>query len=218
MDSLRGIGMTSQRTRERMMTRLMEAGIKDLRVLEVMRTLPRHFFVDEALASRAYDDVSLPIGFGQTISQPYIVARMSELLIEARVPQRVLEIGTGSGYQTAVLSRLVPQVFTIERVKGLADLARDRLRTLKVYNVRNRFGDGFEGWAQHAPFEGIILTAAPPELPPALLEQLAPGGRLVAPVGGGSDQQLLLCERTAEGIVQRTVSSVTFVPMLGGTT
>src|SRR5690554_4029234 len=154
--ALRGIGMTSQRTRERLVARLVDAGIRDQRVLEVIRQTPRHIFVDEALASRAYDDTALPIGYGQTISQPYIVARMTELLLEAGTPERVLEIGTGSGYQAAVLAQLVPTVYTIERIKGLLEAARQRFRLLKLYNVRTRYGDGTEGWVQHAPFGGII--------------------------------------------------------------
>lgn len=213
---LQGIGMTSQRARERLLVRLQAAGIQDPRVLEVLRQTPRHVFVDEALASRAYDDTALPIGFGQTISQPYIVARMTELLLERGQPERVLEIGTGSGYQTAILAQLVPFVFSIERIKGLLDISKSRFRALKLYNVRTRFGDGGEGWRQHAPFDGILLTAAPEEIPTALLEQLAVGGRLVAPVGG-QRQQLVLYERTAEGVSRRTLNDVSFVPMLGGT-
>lgn len=213
---LRGIGMTSQRARERLLTRLYEAGIRDLRVLETLRNTPRHIFVDEALASRAYDDTALPIGFGQTISQPYMVARMTEALLDGYAPERVLEVGTGSGYQTAVLAQLVPAVFSIERIRGLLDQARSRFRTLRLYNIRTRFSDGAAGWEQYAPFDGIILTAAPAEVPTALFEQLAPGGRLVAPVGG-SEQKLVLYERTDEGIARRTLSDASFVPMLEGT-
>lgn len=213
---LQGIGMTSQRARERLVARLQEAGIRDPRVLETLRRTPRHIFVDEALASRAYDDTALPIGYGQTISQPYIVARMTELLLEAGTPERVLEIGTGSGYQAAVLAQLVPTVYTIERIKGLLEAARQRFRLLKLYNVRTRYGDGTEGWVQHAPFGGIILTAAPEVIPQELLEQLAIGGRLVAPVGGRR-QQLVLFERTPECLSRRVLDEVSFVPMLGGT-
>jgi protein-L-isoaspartate(D-aspartate) O-methyltransferase len=208
--------MTSQRARERMLTRLLEVGIQDQRVLATMRHTPRHVFIDEALASRAYDDTALPIGFGQTISQPYMVARMTELLLDGRKPERVLEIGTGSGYQTAVLAQLVPSVFSIERIKGLLDQAKTRFRRLKLYNIRTRFGDGNEGWAQHAPFDGIILTAAPADVPMALLEQLALGGRLVAPVGG-REQQLVLYVRTQDGVERHALSEASFVPMLGGT-
>lgn len=216
-DVFSGIGMTSQRARERLLTRLFEAGIKDLQVLEVMRRTPRHVFVDEALASRAYDDTALPIGFGQTISQPYMVARMTEVLLERRQPERVLEIGTGSGYQSAVLAQLVPFVFTIERIKGLSEQAKARFRALKLYNIRCRFGDGGEGWSQHAPFDGIILTAAPESIPSALVDQLAMGGRLVAPVGSSGQQQLVVYERTEEGLARRILSDASFVPMLGGT-
>lgn len=212
---LQGIGMTSQRARERLLLRLQAAGIQDQRVLETLRHTPRHVFIEEALASRAYDDTALPIGFGQTISQPYIVARMTEVLLEDRQPQRVLEIGTGSGYQAAVLAHLVPHVYSIERIKGLLEIAKSRFRALKLHNIRTRFGDGAEGWPQYAPFDGIILTAAPEELPAALLEQLAVGGRLVAPVGG-QRQQLVVYERTAEGVARRTLDDVSFVPMLGG--
>lgn len=214
--TLHGIGMTSQRARERLLARLQKAGVQNQQVLAVLRHTPRHIFVDEALASRAYDDTALPIGYSQTISQPYIVARMTELLLESRSPERVLEIGTGSGYQTAVLAQLVPFVFSIERIKGLLDIAKSRFQILKLYNIRTRFGDGAEGWAQHAPFDGIILTAAPEVMPMALLEQLAVGGRLVAPIGGRR-QQLVLYERTAEGVTRRTLDDVSFVPMLGGT-
>ncbi|HEX5515045.1 MAG TPA: protein-L-isoaspartate(D-aspartate) O-methyltransferase [Gammaproteobacteria bacterium] len=214
---IHGIGMTSQRTRERLFNRLQEAGIQDLRVLEILRRTPRHVFIDEALASRAYDDTALPIGFGQTISQPYMVARMTELLIERREPERVLEIGTGSGYQTAVLAQLVPFVYSIERIRGLLEQAKPRFRALKLYNIRTRFGDGAEGWPQYAPFDGIILTAAPSAIPTALLDQLALGGRLVAPVGSDGQQQLVLYERTEDGVAHRVLSNASFVPMLGGT-
>ncbi len=209
--------MTSQRTRERLVARLVDAGIRDQRVLEVIRQTPRHVFVDEALASRAYDDTALPIGFGQTISQPFVVARMTELLLEESVPERVLEIGTGSGYQAAVLAQLVPAVFTIERIKALAERARRQFRLLNLHNVRVRHGDGNEGWPQHAPFDAIFLTAAPAEIPPALFEQLAVGGRLIAPVGTAGAQELQVYLRRADGIIQRRVSEVSFVPMLGGT-
>lgn len=214
---LRGIGMTSQRTRERLVNRLIEEGIRDPRVLEAMRQTPRHLFIDEALASRAYDDTALPIGFGQTISQPFVVARMTELVLEEKVPERVLELGTGSGYQAAILAQLVPHVYTIERIKALAERARAQFRTLKLYNVRQRHGDGGEGWAQHAPFDVILLTAAPTEVPRVLLDQLALGGRLIAPVGGAGEQELQLYERGPSGVSQRVVSRVSFVPMLGGT-
>jgi len=216
MEWLQGSGMTSQRARERMLTRLIDAGIRDQRVLEVMRHTPRHVFIEEALASRAYDDTALPIGFGQTISQPLSVARMTELLLDGLAPERVLEIGTGSGYQTAVLAQLATNVYSIERIKGLSDQARTRFRQLKLYNIRVRYGDGNEGWPQHAPFDGIILTAAPAEVPPALFEQLAVGGRLVAPIGS-REQQLVLYVRTPAGVERHALSDASFVPMLGGT-
>lgn len=216
MEWLQGSGMTSQRARERMLTRLIDAGIRDQRVLEVMRHTPRHVFIEEALASRAYDDTALPIGFGQTISQPLSVARMTELLLDGLAPERVLEIGTGSGYQTAVLAQLATNVYSIERIKGLSDQARTRFRQLKLYNIRVRYGDGNEGWPQHAPFDGIILTAAPAEVPTALFEQLAVGGRLVAPIGS-REQQLVLYVRTPAGVERHALSDASFVPMLGGT-
>jgi protein-L-isoaspartate(D-aspartate) O-methyltransferase len=210
-----GIGMTSQRTRERMMTRLLEQGIGDLRVLEVMRHVPRHLFVDEALATRAYEDTALPIGHGQTISQPYTVARMSELAIAGN-PGRVLEVGTGCGYQTAVLARLVTGVFSIERLEALHVRARGNLAELRVGNVHLRHGDGYLGWPQMAPFDAILITAAPPEVPVALLEQLAEGGRLVAPVGEGSRQQLVVITRQGGKWLRETVEPASFVPMLPG--
>ena len=173
---LRGIGMTSQRTRERLVQRLREQGIESPAVLDVMRSTPRHMFVDEALAQRAYEDSSLPIGYSQTLSQPWIVARMTELLLAAGPVQRVLEIGTGSGYQTAVLAQLVGQVYSLERIKPLQEKARQRLRTLRLKNVQLRHADGGVGWESEAPFDGIIATAAPETIPPGLLAQLATGG------------------------------------------
>ncbi len=214
---LRGIGMTSQRTRERLVQRLGDAGIRDVHVLNVLRHVPRHLFVDEALASRAYEDSSLPIGHGQTISQPWVVARMTEVLLEAGTPSRVLEIGTGSGYQAAVLAALVPELYTIERVRALHERCRDLFRQLNLRNVRQRLGDGFAGWPERAPFDAIMLTAAPDVLPPALLEQLAVGGRLVAPVGGAEEQWLRVIERDDSGYRSRDVARVSFVPMRDGT-
>lgn len=217
-DRLRkGIGMTSQRTRARLVERLREEGIDDQRVLEVIRQIPRHLFVDEALASRAYDDTALPIGLGQTISQPYVVARMTEALLADGIPASVLEIGTGSGYQAAVLAKLVPTVFTVERVGHLALQARQRLRALRYYNVRVRHGDGFEGWSGHGPFEGVVVTAAPRDVPEALLQQLAEGGRLVAPVGAREQQELVRYTRRGEAFEREVIARVSFVPMLGGT-
>lgn len=211
-----GIGMTSQRTRERLARRLGDAGIRDPRVLNVIRHVPRHLFVDEALASRAYEDTALPIGYGQTISQPFVVARMTEMLIEHGVPQKVLEVGTGSGYQAAVLAALVPQVFTIERMRALHERSRRLFRDLGLHNVRLRLGDGYAGWPGEAPFEGIVLTAAPEYVPEALFEQLAPGGRMVAPVGPPGRQELRLYARAGDGIEQRAVEWVSFVPMREG--
>lgn len=213
---LYGIGMTSQRTRERLAARLGDAGIRDPRVLNVLRHLPRHLFVDEALASRAYEDTALPIGHGQTISQPFIVARMTEVLLEHVSPSKVLEIGTGSGYQAAVLSHLVERVFTIERIRALYERSERLFRELRLYNVRRRLGDGYEGWPGEAPFDAILLTAAPPEIPPALIQQLAPDGRLVAPVGAEGKQFLRVLERQGEEVVVREVARVSFVPMREG--
>jgi protein-L-isoaspartate(D-aspartate) O-methyltransferase len=212
---LSGIGMTSQRTRERMVQRLAEQGIRDAAVLDAMRQVPRHLFLDEAMAHRAYEDVALPIGYQQTLSQPYIVARMTELLIEKGVPDRVLEIGCGSGYQTAVLATLVDEVYGLERIKPLLQASRRRLRQLRMRNVHLRHGDGFEGWATLAPFDGILCAAAPAEVPEALLEQLAPGGRLVIPVGT-REQHLVVVEHTEQGFERVQVEAVRFVPLVHG--
>lgn len=211
-----GIGMTSQRTRERLIQRLYEEGLSNAQVLEVIRRTPRHLFVDEALAHRAYEDTALPIGNNQTISQPYMVARMSELLLAAGPLDKVLEIGTGSGYQTAVLAQLVERVFTVERIQGLQDRAKERLAELNLRNVVFRWGDGWEGWAALAPYNGIIVTAAAAEVPQALLDQLAPEGRLVIPVGAGDVQQLLLITREEHGFSRHVLDSVRFVPLLNG--
>ncbi|MCX2982131.1 protein-L-isoaspartate(D-aspartate) O-methyltransferase [Halieaceae bacterium IMCC14734] len=207
--------MTSQRTRERMITRLREQHIGDQRVLEVMRATPRHMFVDEALAQRAYEDSSLPIGYSQTLSQPYIVARMSELLLAAGPLHSVLEIGTGSGYQTAVLAQLVERVYSVERIKPLQLRARQLLRSLRHRNIQFRHSDGGMGWDTHGPYDGIISTAAPETIPEELLMQLAPGGRLVIPVGGDI-QHLQLVVRTDSGFDTEIVDQVRFVPLLGG--
>ncbi len=212
----RGIGMTSQRTRERLINRLRESGIRNSAVLEVIRNTPRHIFVDEALASRAYEDTALPIGHGQTISQPYVVARMTEALLEGELPSRVLEVGAGSGYQTAVLAQLVDQVFAVERISALVSKARERMRELKLYNIQWRHHDGTWGWPQQAPYDAVLVAAAPPELPRALLEQLAVGGRLVIPVGCGREQNLLRVTRTSNGYEQETLEEVSFVPLVGG--
>ena len=214
----RGIGMTSARTRERLVARLREQGIQNAEVLNLIRSTPRHLFVDEALASRAYEDTALPIGHGQTISQPYIVARMTEALLSERTPESVLEIGTGCGYQTTILAALVKRVFTVERIMPLQQRARQTLSTLGVRNVRFRHADGGWGWTRHAPYEGIIVTAAPDEVPQALREQLAVGGRLVIPVGtqGGSQDLVLITRRSEMHFDRATLGKVSFVPLLGG--
>ncbi len=215
MTDIRGIGMTSQRTRMRLIDRLRSQGISDESVLDAMGETPRHLFVDEALAHRAYEDTALPIGFNQTLSQPYIVARMTELALQNGKPKRVLELGTGSGYQSAVLARVASEVFSIERIKPLLDKARQRLRALKARNVRFKHGDGFEGWAEFAPFDVILGAAAPETLPENLLSQLAPQGVLLLPVGGSS-QKLIQVTLTDDGFEQTVVEDVFFVPMLEG--
>ncbi len=211
-----GIGMTSQRTRERLIERLYEEGLSNPHVLEVIRRTPRHLFVDEALAHRAYEDTALPIGHNQTISQPYIVGRMTELLLAAGPVDTVLEIGTGCGYQTAVLAQLVERVFTVERIQALQDRAKERLAELNLRNVVYRWGDGWEGWSALAPYNGIMVTAAAAEVPQALLDQLAIGGRLVIPVGAGDEQELLLIVREEDGFSRHVLDAVRFVPLLQG--
>jgi protein-L-isoaspartate(D-aspartate) O-methyltransferase len=210
-----GIGMTSTRTRERMLVRLREQGITDEVVLHAMNEIPRHIFVDEALSTRAYEDVSLPIGYSQTISQPYIVARMTEILRNGKQLNKVLEIGTGCGYQTAVLSRVAKEVLSLERIRPLVMKARTNLRTLKCNNVKLDHADGSIGLSEFAPFDGIIVTAAASHVPEELLAQLTIGGRLVIPVGTTS-QVLMLIERTAKEHVQTKLEAVKFVPLLGG--
>lgn len=199
----------------RLLDRLRSQGISDQTVLDAIGEIPRHLFVDEALAHRAYEDTALPIGFNQTLSQPYIVARMTELALQNGTPGRVLELGTGSGYQSAVLSRVASEVYSIERIKPLLDKARQRLRTLKARNVRCKHGDGFEGWSEFAPFDVILGAAAPETVPETLLAQLAPGGVLLLPVGGSS-QKLIQVTLTPEGFEQTIVEDVFFVPMLEG--
>lgn len=208
--------MTSLRTRQRLVRRLREAGIRDETVLQVIENTPRHLFVDEALASRAYEETALPIGFGQTLSQPYIVALMTATLLAGGSLDRVLEIGTGSGYQTAVLAPLVGQVYSVERVNKLLDRARERLRLLGLRNIRLKYDDGQLGWPRYAPFDGIIVTAAAAEVPASLLAQLAVGGRLVAPVGQPQAQQLVRIDRTPIGFERRMMGPVSFVPLLSG--
>jgi len=207
-----GIGMTSQRTRERMLTRLREQGVKDEVVLTAIGSIARHIFVDEALSSRAYEDVSLPIGFGQTISQPYIVARMTEILRAGKPLGKVLEIGTGCGYQTSVLSKIAKEVYSVERISPLLMKARGHLRELRMSNIKLKHADGIMGLPDLAPFDGIMVTAAASHIPDDLLQQLAVGGRMVIPVG--TDEQILyLIERTPTDYLE----AVKFVPLLGGT-
>ncbi len=217
---LSGIGMTSERTRARMVERLRTQGIVDETVLSVMQSVPRHIFVDEALESRAYEDSALPIGHGQTISQPYVVARMAELLRQgvnlARGGGKVLEIGTGCGYQAAVLARLFAEVYSVERIGELLAQARRATRELRLLNLRFKHADGMQGLPEAAPFDGIIVAAAAMQVPQALLEQLAVGGRLVIPVGG-KEQVLRVIDRTPEGHAEQTLDAVRFVPLLSGT-
>lgn len=211
-----GIGMTSARTRDRLVQRLRDQGIKSLDVLDRIRNMPRHIFVDEALSSRAYEDTALPIGFGQTISQPYIVARMTEALLEGGPLQNVLEIGTGCGYQTAVLAGLVGKISTIERIEPLLKRAKERLKDLGIKNVRFRHGDGSAGWPSQAPFDGILVAAAPLRVPEALLEQLAVSGRLIMPVGPEGQQELIRFTKREQKVDRQSLGPVSFVPLLGG--
>ena len=212
-----GIGMTSQRTRMRMVERLRQQGIRDEIVLSVMGEVPRHLFVDEALASRAYDDVSLPIGFGQTISNPYTVARMTELARAGRDLNRVLEIGTGCGYQCAVLARVAKMVHSVERLVQLTAQARKHLRNARVLNVRLRHGDGHVGMPTEAPFDVILMTAASKHVPKPLLEQLTVGGKMIFPMAKGDEQHLWVIERTAQSYTEKRMDAVKFVPLLLGT-
>jgi protein-L-isoaspartate(D-aspartate) O-methyltransferase len=218
MRNAAGIGMTSQRTRGRMVERLREGGIADERVLAAMGAVPRHLFVEEALASRAYEDSALPIGFGQTISQPYVVARMIQVLAAGRPAQKVLEVGTGCGYQAAVLAQVYAEVYSIERIKALHERARANLLGLRLANLRLAHGDGYAGLEKAAPFEAIIVAAAARSVPPALREQLAPGGRLILPLRAprGDEQRLVLVERGKRGFFQSDLDAVRFVPMQAG--
>ncbi|MEA9905588.1 protein-L-isoaspartate(D-aspartate) O-methyltransferase [Xanthomonas campestris pv. raphani] len=210
-----GIGMTSQRVRDRLVERLRESGIQNEATLNAVRTVPRHLFIDEALASRAYEDTALPIGHGQTISQPWVVARMTEAVLQV-APKKVLEVGTGSGYQGAILAALGLEVYTVERIGDLLRQARKRFRHLGM-NVRSKHDDGRIGWPEHGPYDAIVVTAAAPALVDALVDQLAVGGRLVAPVGGASSQSLVQLTRGADGeIAQEVLAPVTFVPLLSG--
>ena len=208
--------MTSARTRDRLVQRLVDQGIRLPEVLERIRNVPRHLFVDEALASRAYEDTALPIGLGQTISQPYVVAKMTEALLSGFEGTTVLEIGTGCGYQTIVMAPLVKKIYTVERLPELLRKTRQRLRNLDVYNVQFKPGDGWEGWPKYAPYDGIIVTAAANELPEELLKQLAPGGRLVIPVGPSGCQDLLLVTRKGDHFEKSSLGAVSFVPLIQG--
>jgi protein-L-isoaspartate(D-aspartate) O-methyltransferase len=216
MFNLEGIGMTSRRTRERMIGRLKEQGIQSQLVLDAMRAVPRHIFVEEALASRSYEDTALPIGQGQTISQPYIVARMTELLIENGVPDKVLEIGTGSGYQTAVLGQIVPRIFSVERILPLQKQAKERIQALKLRNVSFKHSDGGWGWPEYGPYNGILVAAAPAEIPQALLEQMADGAVMLIPIGGSRQQSLQRIVRNGNEFEVELIEGVSFVPFLSG--
>lgn len=216
INSLQGIGMTSQRTRDRMVNRLIEQGIRSKKVLDVMRSTPRHIFVDEALASRAYEDNPLPIGFNQTISQPYIVARMTELLLKAGQLSKVLEIGTGCGYQTAILAQLADHVYSVERILPLQKKAKNHLFELKLKNVSYLHNDGGWGWPEYAPFDGILVSAAPDDIPETLLQQMAIGGVMVIPTGKSGNQTLQRVIRSEKDFEVEELDAVSFVPFLSG--
>lgn len=211
-----GSGMTSQGTRDRLVQRLRDTGITDERVLGAIGTIPRHVFVDEALSSRAYEDSALPIGQSQTISQPWVVAQMTQVLMDGGSPEKVLEIGTGSGYQAAILACLVPQVFTVERIEKLLKIARRRFHRLRLNNIYTRHADGHLGWPSQAPFDGIVVTAAGTGIPPELLQQLRVGGILVIPVERQGTQRLLSVRRTESGFDEKDLGGVIFVPLLSG--
>ncbi|MGQ0657633.1 MAG: protein-L-isoaspartate(D-aspartate) O-methyltransferase [Chromatiales bacterium] len=216
MADRRGIGMTSQRARDRLVAQLREMGIRSPRVLDIIRNTPRHLFVDEALASRAYENTALPIGHGQTISQPYIVARMTEALIAGGPLKKVLEIGGGCGYQTVILAQVADQVYSVERIAALATKLRERVRALGHFNVTVRHGDGSIGWQRHAPFDGILVAAAPLGVPERLPDQLTADGRMIIPVGAAGEQQLLRVTRTAADLREESLDWVSFVPLLEG--
>ncbi|MEX2489320.1 MAG: protein-L-isoaspartate(D-aspartate) O-methyltransferase [Pseudomonadales bacterium] len=208
--------MTSQRTRVRLVERLRERGITDEGLLEIISMTPRHLFIDEALAHRAYEDTSLPIGYQQTISQPYVVARMTQALLSDGPLKRVLEVGTGSGYQTAILAQVVERVFTVERIQGLLERAREHLKLVGLRNVQFRHADGGVGWPEKGPFDGIIVTASPRRIPAELIEQLAEGGKMVVPLDNGNGQELVLIRADAGVIGTQVLEKVNFVPMVGG--
>ena len=214
--NLSGIGMTSQRTRERLLGRLIDQGISSMEVLDVIRSTPRHIFLDEALSHRAYEDVALPIGHNQTISQPYVVAKMTEVLLKSGPMDTVLEVGTGCGYQTAVMAQLAKTVYTVERIKPLLDRAKKNLKLLKLRNINYRHADGSAGWRNNGPYDAIITTAAPQQVPRELLEQLKDGGRLVIPVGGDDQQELQLITRHGKEFTAQVLEAVRFVPLLVG--
>jgi protein-L-isoaspartate(D-aspartate) O-methyltransferase len=216
LSSRQGIGMTSARTRDRLVQRLKDDGIRSEAVLNQIRNVPRHLFVDEALASRAYEDTALPIGLGQTISQPWVVARMTEALLDGFEGETVLEIGTGCGYQTAVMAPLVKKIYTVERLRELMIKTRQRLRELDIYNVQFRPGDGWEGWPKYGPYDGIIVTAAASKMPDKLLEQLAPSGRMIIPVGPSGRQDLLQVTRRDDHFEEISLGAVSFVPLVAG--
>lgn len=216
MKTREGIGMTSRRTRNRMIDRLMEQGISNHSVLNIMRDTPRHLFMDEALSSRAYEDIALPIGHNQTISQPYIVARMTELLVDHGVTGRVLEIGTGCGYQAAVLAQMVDQVYSVERISSLQDKARRLLMDLSIRNIKYLHSDGGWGWSDFAPYEGILVAAAPTEVPKGLVQQMKEGGVMIIPVGPQGDQVLQKVVKTATGYDVEGIEPVSFVPFVQG--
>jgi protein-L-isoaspartate(D-aspartate) O-methyltransferase len=213
---LKGIGMTSQRTRSRLVERLREQGIHNEHILDVINETPRHAFVDEALANRAYEDTALPIGFNQTISQPYIVAKMTEALLAEGPVENVLEVGTGSGYQTAVLARLIRKVYTVERISGLLNRARELLSTIGYRNIQFKHADGGMGWSDRGPFDAIIVTASPRVVPEALIEQLSLTGRMLVPVGEARHQELVLIQRKGDEVERQVLEAVKFVPLLSG--
>lgn len=214
--NLDGIGMTSMRTRNRLIERLREQGISNESVLNVMVATPRHLFVDEALAHRAYEDDALPIGHNQTLSRPYIVARMTEILLEKGTPKKVLEVGTGSGYQMSILAQLVDELYSVERIKPLLDKAKQRARMLKLNSVKFQHADGGFGWPQQGPYDGILSAAAPRSVPEELIEQLAIGGRLIMPVGDARKQELIVIDKTDDGLEENIIEAVNFVPLLAG--
>lgn len=211
-----GIGLTSRRTRDRLVQRLKDQGIQNTALLEVVRNTPRHIFVEDAFAGRAYEDTALPIGYNQTISQPYIVAKMTELLLENGKLAKVLEVGTGSGYQTAILAQLVEKLYTVERIFPLMQRARQSLHELRLHNISYRHNDGGWGRKEYAPYDGILVTAAPAEIPSMLLEQLKVGGVMVIPVGSGNEQSLQRVTKTQEGYELEMIEPVRFVPLISG--